>query len=57
MLPRALTQVAPLQAINYAIFYEIETRDRCYKTNTTVIYCHFRLNYHTNSYNIEFTLE
>jgi hypothetical protein len=27
------------------------------KTNTTVIYYHFRLNYHRNIYNIEFTLE
>ncbi len=28
----------------------------CYKTNTVAIYCHFRLNYHSNIYNIEFTL-
>ncbi len=30
---------------------------QCYKTNTAVIYCHFRLNYHRSIYNIEFTLE
>jgi hypothetical protein len=33
------------------------TRGQCYKTNTGVIYCHFRLNYHWNIYNIEFSLE
>jgi hypothetical protein len=27
----------------------------CYKTNTAVIYCNFRLNYRSNFYNIEFT--
>jgi hypothetical protein len=27
------------------------TRGQCYKTNTAVIYCHFRLNYHRNIYN------
>ncbi len=30
---------------------------QCYKTNTAVIYCHIRLNYHRNIYNIEFNLE
>jgi hypothetical protein len=30
---------------------------QCYKTNTAIIYCHFKLNYHSNFYNIEFTLE
>jgi hypothetical protein len=33
------------------------TRGQCHKTNTAVIYCHFRLNYHRNIFNIEFTLE
>jgi hypothetical protein len=32
-------------------------RGQCYKTNSAVIYCHFRLNYHRNIYNMEFTLE
>jgi hypothetical protein len=36
---------------------ETDSRGQCYKTNTTVIYCHYRLNYHRNIYNIEFTLE
>ncbi len=27
----------------------------CYKTNTAVMYCNFRLNYRSNFYNIEFT--
>ncbi len=34
-----------------------DSRGQCYRTNTAVIYCHFRLNYHRNIYNIEFTLE
>ncbi len=38
-------------------FYNIGTRGQCYKTNTVVIYCHFMLNYRSNFYNIEFTLE
>jgi hypothetical protein len=38
-------------------FTAIETRGQCYKTNTVVIYCHFRLNYRRNIYNIKFTLE
>jgi hypothetical protein len=33
------------------------TRAQCYKTNTAVIYCRFRLNYHRNIYNIKFILE
>ncbi len=33
------------------------TWGQCYKTNASVIYCQFRLNYHRNIYNIEFTLE
>jgi hypothetical protein len=33
------------------------TRGQRYKTNTAVIYCHFRLKYHRNIYNIDFTLE
>ncbi len=36
--------------------YNIETWGQCYKTNTVVIYCHYRLNYYRNIYNIEFTL-
>jgi len=30
-------------------------RGQCYKTNTVVIYCHCRLNYHKNIYNINLT--
>jgi hypothetical protein len=38
-------------------FYEVDPWGQCYKTNTAVIYCHFKLNYHRNVYNIEFTLQ
>jgi hypothetical protein len=37
--------------------YDSATRGQCYKTNFAAIYCLFRLNYHRNIYNIEFTLE
>ncbi len=36
-------------------FYSTGSRGRCYKTNTVVIYCYFRLNYRCNVFNIEFT--
>ncbi len=35
----------------------IGPRGQCYKTDTAVINCHFRLNYCSNFSNIEFTLE
>ncbi len=38
-------------------FYKIDIRGLCFKTNTPVIYCHLRLNYFSNLYDIEFTLE
>jgi hypothetical protein len=38
-------------------FITMDTWGLCYKTNTAIIYCNFRLNYRSNFYNIEFTLE
>jgi hypothetical protein len=38
-------------------YFFVFARGQCYKTNTVVIYCHFRLNYYRNIYNIKFTLE
>jgi hypothetical protein len=40
----------------YKYFIKL-TRGQCYKTNTAVMYCHFRLNCGSNIYNIEFTVE
>ncbi len=41
----------------HCLIFVCRTRGQCYKTNTTVMYCHFRLNYQISIYNIEFTLE
>jgi hypothetical protein len=50
--------LAPGQEV--VVIADLAVRDtcgQCYKSNTAVIYCHFRLNYTRNIYNIKFTLE
>ncbi len=38
-------------------FYNTGPWCQCYKTNTAIIHCNFRLNYWSNFYNYEFTFE